>query len=81
MIPEPAAPSGGVPIGPVPTTFGVAQGTGADGQPWVLLICDTALGRQVFHLSPGDAKLIGDALVKVGQAGALILAPRLNGDG
>lgn len=79
MIPPP--PQGGVPIAPVPATYGLAQGTGADGTAWVLLICDTPLGRQVFHLTPDNAKLIGEGLVKLGSAGALTIVPHLNGGG
>jgi hypothetical protein len=77
----PPNPQGGVPIAPVPTVTSVAQGTGADGQPWVLLIFDTPLGRSVFHLTPDNAKLIGEGMVKLGTAGALTIVPRLNGGG
>jgi len=68
-----------VPIAPVPTTVSVAQGTGADGQPWILMIFDTPLGRQLFHLTPDNAKVIGEGLVKLGGAGSLTIVPNLNG--
>lgn len=81
MTLQPDAQTGRVPLTPVPTVISVAQGTGADGQPWVLMFFDTPLGRQVFHLQPDVAKTIGEGLVKLGSAGALTIVPTLNGGG
>lgn len=63
----------GVPLSPVPTQYGVGQGIGADGQTWVLLTVSTPLGNLAFHLTPDNAKVIGEALAKFGTAGPLIL--------
>lgn len=69
----------GVPISPVPTQYSVGQGAGPDGTVWVLLIVDSPMGRNVFHLTPDNAKVIGDGLAKVGAAGSIILGSQLPG--
>lgn len=73
MIPADPNAATGIPLSPVPTQYGVGQGIGADGQTWVLLTVSTPLGNFAFHLTPDNAKIIGEALAKFGTAGPLIL--------
>ena len=63
-----------IPIGPVPCQLHLLQAQLPNGDIVIVLVVDDVTGRKVAHLSPEQALIIGDGMVKYGKAGRVLLA-------
>jgi hypothetical protein len=70
-----------VPPQPCPSTVQIGQATGPDGKLWIVLQVHSPTGTHVTYLEGGNARVIGKELVRLADAGQLLLAPKLPGDG
>ena len=73
---------GGLPPGPVPTTYNVGQTQLSNGQIWVFLRVDTPTGTCITFMPPESAGALGKELSRLAAAGQILLGgtdPRLGG--
>jgi hypothetical protein len=63
-----------IPITPVPCQIHLLQAQLPTGDIVIVLVVDDVTGRKVAHLSPEQALIIGDGMVKYGKAGRVLIA-------